>query len=447
MDGGGGQPHPKIQAGTVARTRRASYGDGVIGTVFAPWRTSRTWLALSYVALDVPLGVMLFVPTITLLATAAGLAIMLPFAIPFVIVLFWFTRLAGRIERQRLAALLGVELDDPIPPYEPGSHWNRFTQRLRSGARWKELAYCLVRLPVGLLTGIGATVLWAGSLTLLALPATIRLMPGHRAHFGLFTLSAGGSAWAASAVGLIILLVVAPWGTLALGRLNAALGRALLGPSTRARLAAEARAAEASRAAAIGSAEAERRRIERDLHDGAQQRLVALAIDLGAARQRLDTEPELGKRLVAKAHEEAKDALREIRDLVRGIHPAILDDRGLDAALSAVVARCSFPVDLRVELTERLPSAVESTAYFVVSEALTNVERHAAATHAEVTIVRRGDRLIVEVRDDGHGGADPAQGSGLAGLAERAAAMGGTLDLLSPPGGPTTLLVELPCGS
>ncbi|HET8930366.1 MAG TPA: sensor histidine kinase, partial [Acidimicrobiales bacterium] len=193
------------------------------------------------------------------------------------------------------------------------------------------------------------------------------------------------------------------------------------------------------------------RRIERDLHDGAQQRLVALAMDLGAARERLDTDPEIGKRLVVKAHEESKEALREIRDLVRGIHPVILEDRGLDAALSAVVARCSFPVELSVDSSvesgDRLPATVESAAYYVVSEALTNVERHAEASRATVTIARRGNRLIVEVGDDGRGGADRTRGTGLAGLTERAAAMGGTLDLLSPPGGPTTLLVELPCAS
>ncbi len=168
---------------------------------------------------------------------------------------------------------------------------------------------------------------------------------------------------------------------------------------------------------------------------------------LGAARARLEEDPEGGARMVAEAHEDAKAALKEIRDLVRGIHPVILEDRGLDAALSAVVARSPVPVRLDVDVAVRPPAAVESAAYFVVSEALTNVARHAQATEAAVTIVRAGDRLVVEVRDNGVGGADPELGTGLAGLRGRVTGMGGRMDIVSPRGGPTTLLVELPCGS
>src|SRR5690606_34683118 len=190
--------------------------------------------------------------------------------------------------------------------------------------------------------------------------------------------------------------------------------RHLLAPRPADELGARVTQLETSRAAAVDSAETERRRIERDLHDGAQQRLVALAMDLGAARERLEAEdPEAGRRLVADAHEEAKAALREIRDLVRGIHPVILEDRGLDAALSAVVARSPVPVALNVDVASRPSPAVESAAYFVVTEALTNVARHAAATSATVAIERAGDRLVIEVRDDGIGGADPARGTGL----------------------------------
>jgi signal transduction histidine kinase len=313
--------------------------------------------------------------------------------------------------------------------------------------RGKEIGYCIVRFPTGMAFGLGVTMLWAGSLALAALPATIRLMPDDRAEFWLFTVGDLPTALLVALVGLVGLVFVAPWSTLAVGRLDVAFASWFLGPNRQAQLAAEARTAEAGRAAALGSAETERRRIERDLHDGAQQRLVALAMDLGAARERLDSDPEIGKRLVAKAHDEAKEALREIRDLVRGIHPVILEDRGLDAALSAIVARSPIPVDLDITIGERPPATVESAAYFVVSEALTNVARHSDATRARVAIARRGDRLLVEVSDDGRGGADPSQGTGLAGLAERAAAMGGTMDVLSPTGGPTTLLVELPCAS
>ncbi len=150
---------------------------------------------------------------------------------------------------------------------------------------------------------------------------------------------------------------------------------------------------------------------------------------------------------MAAAHEEAKAALTEIRDLVRGIHPVILEDRGIDAALSAVVARSPVPVVLDVQVAERPPAAVESAAYFVVTEALTNVARHSGATRAHVSIARAADRLVVEIRDNGHGGADASKGSGLHGLRERVAGMGGTSYVISPEGGPTTILVELPCGS
>jgi signal transduction histidine kinase len=231
-------------------------------------------------------------------------------------------------------------------------------------------------------------------------------------------------------------------------RLDVALARALLGPTSEELYAAEVTKLETSRTAAVDSAEAERRRIERDLHDGAQQRLVALAANLGAAREKLEHDDiEEGRAMVGVAHEEAKSALKEIRDLVRGIHPVILEDRGLDAALSAVVARAPIPVTLDVDVAQRPSPAVESAAYFVVNEALTNVTRHAMATKAFVSIARAGDRLVIEVRDDGIGGADMTRGTGLAGLRDRIAGLGGTMYVISPQGGPTTISVELPCGS
>ncbi len=151
--------------------------------------------------------------------------------------------------------------------------------------------------------------------------------------------------------------------------------------------------------------------------------------------------------MLADAHEEAKSALKEIRDLVRGIHPVILEDRGLDAALSAVVARSPVPVTLDVQIAERPPATVESAAYFVVNEALTNVAKHANATRVHVSIARAGGRLVVEVRDNGQGGADPVGGSGLQGLRDRVAGLGGSMYVISPAGGPTTISVELPCAS
>jgi signal transduction histidine kinase len=178
-----------------------------------------------------------------------------------------------------------------------------------------------------------------------------------------------------------------------------------------------------------------------------QQRLVALAMDLGMARDAIDEDPAKHRQLVADAHEEAKAALADLRDVVRGFHPAILEDRGLDAALSAVVARCPVPVRLDVDVPVRPSSTVESAAYYVVAEALTNVAKHASATSARVSIVRRGDRLVLDISDDGVGGADAMLGTGLAGLAERVRGLGGWMRVLSPVGGPTSVMVELPCGS
>ena len=194
----------------------------------------------------------------------------------------------------------------------------------------------------------------------------------------------------------------------------------------------------------MDAADAERRRLERDLHDGTQQRLVSLAMNLGMARVEVTT-AEQAKQAIAAAHEEAKAALTELRNLIRGLHPAVLADRGLDAALSGVAARMPVPVRLTVDLPRRPPPVIEAVAYFVVSEALTNVAKHAQASQAEVFVQRTGDRLHVIISDDGVGGADPARGTGLAGLAKRASSVDGTFEIASPPGGPTLITVDLPC--
>jgi signal transduction histidine kinase len=325
------------------------------------------------------------------------------------------------------------------------SWWARLKARLRTPSRWREIAYLALRLPTSAVTFSLAVAAWCGSLALVALPTYYRALPAGKAHFWLFTISTVPQAILACAVGLVGLVLIAPWLTDLLAQMDAAMARWLMGRSDD--LQAQVTRLEASRVAAVDSAEAERRRIERDLHDGAQQRLVAVAMDLGQAQERFDTDPEAARLLVRGAHEDAKAALAELRQLVRGFHPAILEDRGLDAALSSVIARSPVPVTLSVDVAQRPSAAIESTVYFVVLEALTNVAKHAAAKRVSVTIVRRQDRLVVEVTDDGMGGADPAGGSGLAGLSERVKAHGGWLQILSPPGGPTTLLVEVPCAS
>jgi signal transduction histidine kinase len=201
-----------------------------------------------------------------------------------------------------------------------------------------------------------------------------------------------------------------------------------------------------SRSRALAATLAERRRIERDLHDGAQQRLVSLAMELGMAREKMATDPDTARELLEEAHVEAKRALADIRDLVQGIHPALLSDRGLDAAISALASRSPLPVEVDVELDGRPSEVVETTAYFVVAESLANVAKHSGASEARVTVWRVPEDwlLVVEVVDDGRGGADPEVGTGLTGLADRLAALDGRLFVESPAGGPTHVRAELP---
>jgi signal transduction histidine kinase len=191
---------------------------------------------------------------------------------------------------------------------------------------------------------------------------------------------------------------------------------------------------------------AERRRLERNLHDGAQQRLVALALEVRMARARVAKEPELAGPFLERIGQELTDASSELRELARGIHPAVLSDRGLDAAIETLARRAPLPVELASVEHERLPEAIELAAYFVVAEALTNVAKYAGASHAKVNVGRENGRLVVEVADDGVGGADPGNGTGLRGLADRLAVIEGRLEVDSPPGGGTTVRARIPCG-
>ncbi|MFC0042162.1 sensor histidine kinase [Actinomadura rayongensis] len=339
----------------------------------------------------------------------------------------------GRAHRERAWAVLGADL--PAPPPR-----RKLLRALRSeDARrdlGRELLYHLVVGP--LLGGAAAAVAlaWAGGAALACSAAFAFWLPPSK---GLAVLLAG-----LTLAGLA-LLIAAPWLAAGTRRLDVRAMAALLGPDRARELERRVEDLAGKRADVVDAADLERRRIERDLHDGAQQRLVALAMNLGLARETLTDVPEPARRVIVEAHEEAKAALAELRDLIRGLHPAVLADRGLDAALSGVAARVPLPVTLRVDVAERVASTVEAVAYFVVAEALTNVVKHAGAASVEVDVVRDGPTLRVRVADDGAGGADPARGTGLAGLARRVRSVDGTFRVVSPPGGPTALTVELPC--
>jgi signal transduction histidine kinase len=255
----------------------------------------------------------------------------------------------------------------------------------------------------------------------------------------------------ASVAGLL-LLVVALYVTRIMAVAHSSFARLLLAPSENQRLRAQAEQLQArtahlqaSRARGVDAGEAERRRIERDLHDGAQQRLLAVAMDIGRARLKLDDDLEGARALIEQAHDGTREAISELRNLARGIYPAILTDRGLDPALSALAARAPVPVVVEVQLPTRPPAAVESIAYFIVAESLTNIAKYARATRAGVRVMREDQWVVVEISDNGVGGAVAAPGGGLAGLADRAAGIDGILTINSPLGGPTVIRADLPC--
>jgi signal transduction histidine kinase len=359
------------------------------------------------------------------------------------VLLLWAVRGFGALQRARFRTVLGVEI--PAPPRGAGGGFPllRPVRAWRAPATWRQLGYHLLALVGGTAGGALVAACWSAPVLAAAYLAG-RLGDGRRLGICL------GAAVLAAAM-----LLAAPWVARVVARADEAAGRALLGPSRGEELAVRVESLARSRAEIVAATDAERRRIERDLHDGTQRRLVSLAMHLGMARASFTDAPEPVRQVIEQAHDEATEALAELRQLVRGLHPAVLDDRGLDAALSGIAAGAPLPVRLRVEVATRCAPGVEAVAYFVVSEALTNVAKHAEASRAEVTVERTGDRLRVVVADDGRGGAtlDPGTappanggGSGLRGLAQRAAAVDGTLTVDSPPGGPTTITVELPCG-
>jgi signal transduction histidine kinase len=343
------------------------------------------------------------------------------------VLLVWWLGALGAVQRARFHALLGVEI--PAPPQVPGWRPLRPVRAWRTAASRRQLAYHLLSLLIGPLGGVAVAFCWSALLVAASYPGR---PPAGRPVAVM--LGAG-------------LLLAAPWVARWVARTDKNAARTLLGPSREQQLAHRVETLARSRAEVVAATDAERRRIERDLHDGAQQRLVSLAMNLGMARAALTDMPPDARNAIVEAHEEAIEALAELRDYVRGLHPAVLVSRGLDAALSGIVARAAVPVQLSVDLPDRCPPSVEAIAYFMVAEALTNIARHAQATRASVTAVRVGAVLRVTVIDDGRGGAAlGGDGTGLRGLAQRAAAVDGTMSVDSPVGGPTRISVELPCG-
>ena len=374
-----------------------------------------------------------------------------PVPLLLLVIVFLAVPLFTAIHRHRLRTTAGVVIPaQPVIPNRLGVPG--IVAAARAPATWRQLGYHLLAAPALAAAAVAAVGAWLAGVLFTLIYAYAWTLPqggvlyrgqspstsGHLPHLRSIPLDAYVT------FGGIALLVAAPWLTAAVTALDARAARALLGPSRAEELEHQVEQLAHTRAGVVDAADAERRRLERDLHDGTQQRLVSLAMRLGMARAELPDAAQ-AHRVIAEAHEEAKAALAELRHLVRGLHPAVLEDRGLDAALSGVAARLPIPVRLTVDVPRRPPPTIEAVAYFVVSEGLTNIAKHAQASQAEVFVQRANDRLHIIVSDDGVGGADLARGTGLAGLAKRAASVDGTFEIASPPGGPTLLTVDLPC--
>lgn len=396
---------------------------------------------LLYVGLSAPLGLLWMVVLIVLISLGIGLAVLVV-GLPLLLFTFELSRWGANTERARAALVLPAPIARPPRPRSEGGVLRHLRADVTDRIAWKEFGYMLLLGPVGLVAGAIAIVLWACALAALVGPGLSALAPSASVLGGLSAIALVGVF-----VGGFLLIALGLAVTRGLAIALAAIATWLLAPDERAVLAARVDTLQATRAAAVESADARLRRLERDLHDGAQHRLAYIAMELDRARARLADDPDSASELLGRAHEESKRAMGELRDLVRGIHPSVLTDRGLDAAISGLAERCPVPVDVEVNLPQRPPNAVETAAYYVVAETLTNVSKHAGADRAAVEVGRVGGLLVVEVRDDGHGGATRAPGSGLEGLAQRIEALDGSLTIDSPTGGPTVVRAQLPCES
>ncbi|MFA9269353.1 MAG: sensor histidine kinase [Baekduiaceae bacterium] len=396
----------------------------------------------AYLLMTLPLGIVWFTVISTLVSTGIGLAITL-IGIPILVGTVYVLRWMAQAERGLVRGMLGVDAAAHYRTTTDPDWWPGFQARLADPQTWKDLVYLVVQLPIGVVWFTLTTVLISVPVLLLGAPVYFYAVPDGL-DVGVWTIDTIGGA-----IGLMLLGLPIAWLSLraidGLAWLHGQWATFLLASSPPdPLLTAQVVDARSAQARIIEAADAERRRIERDLHDGAQQRLVSLSLKLGMAQSRLPEDDETAAKLIAEAHQESRLALTELRDLARGIHPAILTDRGLGPALDDLAGRATTPVRIAAIPPSRLPAPVEAGAYFVVAECLANVDKYAEAQAATVTVIRGADALEVDVADDGKGGADPATGSGLRGLADRLGALGGRLDVTSPEGEGTRVHATIP---
>ncbi|MGI9616235.1 MAG: sensor domain-containing protein [Acidimicrobiales bacterium] len=384
----------------------------------------QSWRAVSYVSVSVLYRILLFPVVLTLLVTALVLCL-IGVGIPLVIaVQLLVNRLLG-VDRW-LATIVGRTIQGRPPST------GRLMARFRNHDRWREVVFALTSWLPTTLVFAAVVVAWGVPLYLLSVP--------------LWGWAVEALSWpeiilmAAAGAGLLLL---SPIASRNLGQLLARYTEWGVGPDRLALLEQQVRDVSQNREEILAAVAGERRRIERNLHDGVQQRLVALGIDLGLAKTKLNTDPEAAGALLDAATKAIRESIGELRVIGRGLHPAILGDRGLDAALSSIVSTSTVPVELRCRLPVNPPAEIQEAAYFVVSEAMTNVMKHSGAKVAVVDVASGETELTISVYDDGRGGATTS-GTGLAGISARVHGFGGTFELSSPPGGPTTVTAVLP---
>ncbi|CAL9493101.1 sensor histidine kinase [Streptomyces sp. enrichment culture] len=389
----------RLSTSSLAGTTGAAAGDRLPPARFAYDR--HTWKEIAHLLANLLAALLGFTYVITMLSVGVGLTVTV-IGLPLLAAGLLGARQLGKLERARARMLLGVRVDEPspLPLRSRRGFFAQLWMLLKDPVGWRTVLYEFIRFPWGVLTFV-------------------------------VTLTS-----------LIVLWPVLPFVARGLANADRAMVRGLLSPSDE----LERRIAEleSDRGVVVDTAAADLRRIERDLHDGAQARLVNLAMGLGLAKEKLLEDPDAAAAMVDEAHGEVKLALQELRDLARGIHPAVLTDRGLDAALSSVASRCTVPVRVTVDLAERPAAAIEGIAYFTVSELLQNVSKHSGASSASVEVWRSSDRLLIQVEDNGRGGARLDGGTGMKGLADRLSAVDGLFVVDSPEGGPTTITAELP---
>lgn len=414
----------------------------------APWwrRTlSQLGRDLAYLLVQLPISIAAFVVAITLASVAVGTAVIwvgAPLGALCLVVATWFATL----ERKRLATVTSTA---PVASYiavpSEASRVRRLIHPYTDPQRWRDLVYAIVDFPVGVFV-------WSVALVWTALAASgvtawfwNHYLPENDDGAYIAILDWLNSTSGRTTTGLIA-LVTLPWVARGLVRIQQGVGTALLSASDAQFLRSEVSRLEAQGKVAASAEAQSLRKIERDLHDGPQQRLIRLAMDVQQAEAALEKDPEGARRALESARVQSADALAELRQLTRGIAPPILVERGLAAALDSLAERGTIPVDVDVTIEDELGAGAETALYFVASESLANVEKHAQATSASILVRAADGEATMTVTDDGVGGAHAAKGHGLAGLADRVEGAGGTLTVADAPGGGTVVTAEVPCG-